>query len=210
MERGKTPTTPTISSIIAGVQCQEAVKLLHGLETIKGKGWVFNGLSTESYQVEFQRKPNCYSHEILDDIIPLSAKASSMSAADLLAEARRVLGKTAELELARDMLEKLVCPQCKKEEPMFASLGRVSAEKALCPNCPGIRRDVVTFYKIRGSESFIHRSLAEMGVPPFDIITARTRGRAVGFELAGDAPAVLGTHADAQQCIGDSEGLEWE
>src|SRR5262245_45512573 len=37
MERGKTPTTPTISSIIAGVQCQEAVKLLHGMETIGGR-----------------------------------------------------------------------------------------------------------------------------------------------------------------------------
>src|SRR6185437_7912104 len=116
MERGKTPTTPTISSIIAGVQCQEAVKLLHGLETLKGKGWVFNGFSTESYQVEFQRKSNCYSHEILDDIIPLPAKASTISAAELLAEAHRALGKKAELELARDVLEKLVCPACKTEE----------------------------------------------------------------------------------------------
>ena len=38
MVAGKTPTTPTISSIIAGVQAQEAVKLLHGLPTISGKG----------------------------------------------------------------------------------------------------------------------------------------------------------------------------
>src|SRR3954469_16261872 len=36
MEGGKTPTTPTVSSIVAGVQCQEAIKLLHGLETIAG------------------------------------------------------------------------------------------------------------------------------------------------------------------------------
>jgi adenylyltransferase/sulfurtransferase len=56
MAGGKTPTTPTISSIIAGVQCQEAVKLLHGLPTIAGKGWVFDGFGTEAYQVEFQRK----------------------------------------------------------------------------------------------------------------------------------------------------------
>jgi len=34
MEGGKTPTTPTISSIIAAVQCQEAVKILHGMESI--------------------------------------------------------------------------------------------------------------------------------------------------------------------------------
>ena len=33
MEQGKVPTTPTTASIIAGIQIQEAVKLLHGLET---------------------------------------------------------------------------------------------------------------------------------------------------------------------------------
>src|SRR5690348_2644556 len=71
MEGGRTPTTPTISSIIAGVQCQEAVKLLHGLQTITGRGWVFDGLSTDSYKVEYQRKPNCYSHETLEEIVSL-------------------------------------------------------------------------------------------------------------------------------------------
>ena len=43
MERGKTPTTPTISSIIAGVQCQEGVKLIHGMESISGKEVGFSG-----------------------------------------------------------------------------------------------------------------------------------------------------------------------
>src|SRR5918997_5866162 len=73
MEGGKTPTTPTVSSIVAGVQTQEAVKLLHGLEVIAGRGWVFNGLSAEVYHVEFQRKESCYSHDALESVIPLAA-----------------------------------------------------------------------------------------------------------------------------------------
>jgi hypothetical protein len=165
-------------------------------------------LSTEAYTVEFQRKESCYGHETLDEIIPLSARASTITAGDLLAEAKKVLGKTAELELARDVLEKLVCPKCRKEETLFASLGRVPGEKANCPNCPGARRDVVTFYKIRGNESFLNRTLAEIGVPPMDIITARRLDRAVGFELAGDARQVLGELADAK--VTAKEGLEWE
>ena len=92
MEGGKTPTTPTISSIIAGVQCQEAVKLLHGLETIKGRGWVFDGFSTEAYQVEFQRKATCYSHEPLDEVIPLDAGADDITVGELLELARRAAG----------------------------------------------------------------------------------------------------------------------
>ena len=210
MERGKTPTTPTISSIIAGVQCQEAVKLLHGLPTISGKGWVFNGLSTDSYQVEFQRKDTCYSHETLETIIPLEAGAGTMTVAGLLAEARKTLGPSAELELARDVLEKLVCPRCGKPETLFASLGRVSADKANCPNCPGVRREVVTFYKIRGNESFLEKTLADIGVPPFDLITARTSTQAIGFELTGDAPQVLGPLYAAPPAPAGEEDLQWE
>jgi len=177
---------------------------------IKGKGWVFNGFSAEAYQVEFQRKEDCYSHETLDEIVPLSAKASSITAGELLAEARRVLGPAAELELGRDMLEKLVCSQCKREETLFASLGRVPADKANCPRCPGVRREVVTFYKIRGNEAFLGKTLSEIGVPPFDIIIGRTRDRAIGFELAGDAAAVLGPLDGAGAPQTGTEGLEWE
>lgn len=191
MEGGKTPTTPTISSIIAGVQCQEAVKLIHGLETIKGRGWVFDGLSTDSYQIEYQRKEGCYSHEILDEIIPLKWGAADVSAGDVLNEARRLLGPAAELELPRDVLEKLICPRCRREETLFASLGRIGAQAAVCPNCPGVRREVVTFYRIRGNEAFLSRSLSEIGVPPFDILIARAKDRAIGLELSGDAARVL-------------------
>jgi molybdopterin/thiamine biosynthesis adenylyltransferase len=208
METGRTPTTPTISSIIAGVQCQEAVKLLHGLETIKGRGFVFDGLSTDSYQIEFQRKESCYSHEILDQVVPLKEGVATLTAKAALKEARKLLGRSAQIELARDVLEKLVCPQCKQQEQIFASLGKVSADKAACPHCPGVRREVVTFYKIRGNEDFIDQPLAQIGVPPFDILIARTRDRAIGLELSGDAAQVLGP-LDAKM-VADEEGLAWE
>jgi adenylyltransferase/sulfurtransferase len=202
MEAGKTPTTPTISSIIAGVQCQEAVKLLHGLQTISGRGWVFDGLSTESYPIEYQRKAICYSHEILEHIVSLDASTESMTVRQILAEARTRLGDDTHLELAREVLEKLVCPACGREEKLFASLGRVSADKAACPHCPSSRREVRSFHKIVGTEDFLDLPLSQIGVPPFDIIIARNGPAAMGLELGGDAAAVLGP-------LADSEGLEW-
>src|SRR5206468_4573052 len=129
MEAGKTPTTPTVSSIIAGVQCQEAVKLLHGMPTMAGRAWVFNGISGEVYTTEFQRKDDCYSHDTLDEIIPLDEGAATVTPRQLLVLARQKLGGKVELELAREVLEKLVCPTCKDEEQVFASLGKVKAEK---------------------------------------------------------------------------------
>ena len=204
MQGGKTPTTPTISSIIAGVQCQEAVKLLHGMETIAGRGWVFAGLTTDSYTVDYQAKAECYSHDVLDEIIPLDQGAADITPRELLSRARELLGPTAELELARDVLEKMICPQCKQEESLFISLGKATADLAECPRCPGVRREVVTFFKIRGTETFIDQPLSQIGVPAFDIVIARGGGRSIGYELTGDAAEVLGPLWQGGQ------GLEWE
>lgn len=196
MEAGKTPTTPTISSIIAGVQCQEAVKILHGMETIGGRGWIFQGLTTDSYLTEYQRKLDCYSHDTLDEIIPLDDRADSITARQLIDKASKALGERVEIEIARDVLAKLVCPKCKREEEVYQSLGKVKAERALCPNCPDARREVVLFNKIRGDESFVDRPLSEIGIPAMDVLIARTKSRCIGFELSGDAEKVLGPLAD--------------
>ena len=84
------------------------------------------------------------------------------------------------------MLEGLVCPQCGEHESLFMSLGRVPLSKASCPQCVGVRREVKAFYKIRGQEPFLDRTLAELGIPPFDIVVARLGDRAVGLELLAD------------------------
>ena len=86
----------------------------------------------------------------------------------------------------------MVCPKCGAEEELFVSLGKVGLDKAACPACGGATREVVTFYKVRGAEPFLDRTLAGIGVPPFDVLIARTADRAVGLELAADAAAVLG------------------
>jgi adenylyltransferase/sulfurtransferase len=192
MEGGKTPTTPTISSIIAGVQCQEAVKFLHGMDGLAGKGWVFQGLTADSWTIEYQRKEECYSHDLLDEIVPLAMTARETSAMQLLDVARERLGQDAQLEFARDMIEKLVCPKCSREEQVFASVSSVAPAKVFCPYCEGTRREVVTFYKMRGDEPFAEKPLSAIGVPPFDIVIARNGERSIGLELSGDASAVLG------------------
>src|SRR5262249_16861755 len=148
-----------------------------------GRGWVVDGLSMDSYVVEYQRKEECYSHDPLEEGIALKEGAADLTVGQLLAEARRLLGPAAELEPGRGVIEKLVCPRCGTEEALFASLGQVRVEKALCPGCPGVRREVRTFYKIRGGEAFLERTPAQIGVPPFDILSARCRDRAVGLEL---------------------------
>lgn len=198
MQEGKVPTTPTISSIIAGVQCQEAVKLLHGMETIAGKGFVFNGISCDSYLVEYQRNEDCYSHDTAERIVPLDAKTADVRVGDLLARARSELGPDTVLELGRDILVALRCPVCGKTEERYESLGKVRNSAAACPDC-GRRREAVTAFTIDGTQAFLDRTFAGIGVPPFDIIWARNGGTLAGYEFSGDARDVLGEAAPATE-----------
>jgi adenylyltransferase/sulfurtransferase len=203
MEQGKTPTTPTIASIIAAVQCQEAVKLLHGMPTIAGRGWVFEGLSADSYLIDYQRKDDCLSHETLGQIHALDAGVDDLPIGDLLSEAHRLLPGS-QLELSRDVLQSLDCPRCGQSEELFVSLGKVRADKALCPNCPGVRREVKTFFQIGNDLVFTGKTLGQIGVPPLDIVIARNGAEAIGFEMAADRKRVLGPLAS------QTEALSWE
>ena len=191
MQGGKTPTTPTISSVIAGVQCQEAVKLLHEMETIAGKGFIFNGTTCDSYLIEYTPNEDCMSHDPPQEIIALPRRSDEMTVAELQTLATERLGKGTELELGRDILEKFVCPHCNDEETVFSSLGKVHISQGVCPNC-GKDREVKTFYAVRGDALFKDKTLAQIGVPKFDIVWARNQAAFIGFEFSGDAPDVLG------------------
>lgn len=137
-----------------------------------------------------------HSHDTLDEVIPLDASADSITIAKLLQKAAELCGEKVPLELCRDVLEKLVCSRCGNEEPVYESLGKVSADRAICPKCRNPQRDVVTFDKIRGDEPFLDRTPAQIGLPAMDLLVARAKDRSIGLELSGDAPKVLGALAD--------------
>ena len=112
MQTGKTPTTPTTSSVIAGIQVQEALKLLHGLPVLAGKGYVFEGLNHTSYVVEYTPNDECMSHETYTDIRAWPNSSSTTTLNDLLGYASQEL-QTSELviEFSRDIIHSLKCPK---------------------------------------------------------------------------------------------------
>ncbi len=201
METGRVPTTPTIASIIAGVQVQEAVKHLHNLPTLAGKGFVFAGDSADSYQIEYQRKPDCLSHDTLAQIIKLEGTSESLTIKEILSKAHELLGSSAVIDIGRDIAHSLICKSCNKTEEIFRSLGTLTVDDARCPDCGNESREVTSFSTIRGDEPFLDLSLKQIGIPMLDILTARTKEAAIGMEIAGDAAELLGPLAD--------EGLIW-
>jgi molybdopterin/thiamine biosynthesis adenylyltransferase len=191
MAQGKVPTTPTTASIIAGIQCQEAVKLMHGLETLSGRGFVFEGMSHESHVVAYTRKEDCPSHDPDDEPEKLSWRIAETRIGDFLERVHSDLGAEAVVELNADLLGSLRCPKCDTEEEMLTSLARVSEQQGRCPRC-GEHRVPKTFHTIDGRESFLDRTLGEIGVPPWDVLAGRRGLEQRFYEFAGDRQEVLG------------------
>lgn len=191
MLMGKVPTTPTSASVIAGIQCQEAVKLLHGLEVLESKGYIFNGLTHDSYTIHYPRKEDCFSHETYNHIRKLERSISTTTLTELLEEVKKELGKEAVIEFNTEILYSLECNHCHQKEIVLKSLGKVTEKEGICPSC-GDMRYTNTLHSINGNESFLDKTFAEIGIPPFDIIVGRENMNQVFLEFNQDAPNVLG------------------
>jgi molybdopterin/thiamine biosynthesis adenylyltransferase len=189
---GKVPTTPTISSIIAGIQVQEGVKFIHGLPTLAGRGFIFEGLNHSSYTVTYTENPECMSHYTLPEIVRLPERSTDLTLHELWKRACGDLdSREVTLEFSRDVIHRLVCPGCGEPEEVFAGAGSVRYEEGRCHR-DGQMRIVEAIHGYTGSESYGCRRLNELGLPLFDIFAARSPERETGYLLDGDRGAVLG------------------
>ena len=192
---GKVPTTPTISSIIAGIQVQEAVKLIHGLPTLAGRGFVFEGLNHTSYTVEYTEKPDCMSHYTIPELVRLPEPSVAWTPERLLRRAQSDLGTLdVTLEFSRDVIWRLVCPRCGAQQDRFAAVGSVLYEEGVCA-CDGGRLVAETIHGYSGGEAWGSRTLNELGLPLLDIFLASSAEREIGYLLEGDRQTVLGVVA---------------
>jgi len=191
--RGHVPTTAVAATIVGGLQAQEAIKLLHGQPALLGEGLHLEGLSGDVSRVAYPRREDCLGHDRLSEVRPLGLGVSDVSLASLLQRAEEALGKGAVLDLSRDIVHRLTCPECGGSQPGGVVLGAVSESQAPCPKC-GTHRivDIVSSVDREGDVN-LDQTPAALGVPPYDIIVAR---RGLEAEQAwlfdGDAPSVLG------------------
>lgn len=190
--QGKVATTPTISSVIAGIEVQEAVKLLHGMPTLAGSGFVFEGLNHTSYKVEYTANPDCLSHFTFDNVMELPQKSSELTLEDLRRRGAADLHSSdVVVEFSRDIVHELECPHCGKTEEKFVPVGSIRYQEGRCPG-DGRMRVVKTIHGYSGNESFGKRTLDQLGLPLFDVFSVRSAESEKAYLIAGDKAAVLG------------------
>jgi adenylyltransferase/sulfurtransferase len=187
---GKVPTTPTIASIIGGMQSQEALKLIHDMPIEPGKVTHFNGLTNVMHTTAYVPREECESHWTYGDVIELPARAERTTLQDLIRIARSDLGEHAVIELDQELVTSLECPSCHTMEQVLRPMSEITFEAGHCPTC-GILRDAQFTHVITGEEDFLHRTLSSVGVPPLHILRAQNGLEYRFYELTGDLPEAL-------------------
>ena len=193
IESGHVPTTAVAASLVAALEVQEAIKILHGQPAIVGEGVHINGLWGEMSRVKYPRRDDCSGHETLGPVTPLGLASDEVTFEALLERAEKELGKGAVLELSRDVIVSLECTACDTREPRHVVLGELGEKDAACPRCSAHR--IVEFASSVSRDGVVDlsRTPRQAGLPAFDIIVARQGlddRRAWLFD--SDAPSVLG------------------
>ncbi len=183
---GKVPTTPTVSSIVGGLQSQEALKLIHKMPVQAGEVLHVNGLTNEFHSTAYTADAECESHWAYGEVTELAdRKASNTTVAEMLRIAREDLGDAALLELDQEIVTSLECHNCETVTEVSQPISAVSYNDGLCPGC-GEMRQVHMTHVISGKEPFLTRTLLGIGVPALHILRARNESEYKFYELTGD------------------------
>jgi adenylyltransferase/sulfurtransferase len=200
--RGHVPTSAVAASIIGAMEVQEAIKAVHSQPTLSSEGLYLDGLMSEASRVTYPRRDDCAGHDDLGPIRPLGLGSRDITLGALLDRAETELGAGVTLDLSRDVITRLTCPDCGDTSSGRAVLGAVRESQAACPQCKTHRVVEIASSIDRDSGVDLAQTPADLGLPPYDVIVAR-RGleQAQAWLFDGDAGATLGALVDS---------LRWE
>jgi len=185
MLSGKVPTTVTSASVIAALQVQEAIKLLHK-ETLPygfaGKGVAFNGLTHDTYVVSYRRQDDCLAHESYE-VEAWQSASEDEPLAEILDRGMREVGEDAVVELERELVRGLRCASCDEREPGIWPLVGLTERSARCPRCGG-ERSPELLHTIGPDDQLLTLRPRDLRLPADDVLTVRNGERRVQFRLA--------------------------
>jgi molybdopterin-synthase adenylyltransferase len=186
---GKVPTAPTIASMMAALEVQEALKLIHGMPVAAGSAMVFNGVANQFYTTKLPFREECLSHETYPEAVPLALGQHSALASLFDAVGRSLEGPLT-LVLDRDLVTTVGCPRCEWRREIMRPRTKVRLAEAQCPNCNEPGRPEIASAIEQGS-AMARRTLAEVGIPAYDILRVDGPEGSGFYLLAADREAAL-------------------
>ncbi len=216
MAEGRAPTVQVASALVASLQVQEAVKLLHERSSMAGKSLIFQGTINDFDTIELPRKEICTAHASYPAIEELPFD-TTISLRALLEHLEASLGAGARLDLSDDraFVRRVRCRGCGRWIDLDAPDFRLYDSDTICPACvvdegaaeapaeevPTDKESISIFDLETTPSEVLDMSLRAVGVPFGHVVPVLLEhGEHKYFELSGDLPAVLpGLHRRTEE-----------
>ena len=175
MLTGKVPTNATTAAIIAGIEVQEAVKLLVGrrdLLALRNQAFIYTGDTLDSYLTDYTEDQWCLSHDRYGPLEPWPQEAGG-ALAGLVAAAGDSLGELQAVELEAEMLLARHCGGCGWSDGTIRpipSLGRGDGE---CPDCRGML-SIEAAKSFKPDDPLLALPLPAIHLPDLEVVTLRS------------------------------------
>lgn len=175
---GRTPTNATTSSAVAGIEVQEAIKLLAGHEellALSGKVWRMEGETMLTSVMEYSEDPHCFAHDRIDEVVTISDQVTRLGDLLLLASDR---GETVvAVDLPDDLLKISPCVECGGEAVMgMRSCLPLGAGR--CETC-GADRPMTARTSFEPEHEWLTVSLSDIHWPDSEMVGLRFNDRTI-------------------------------
>lgn len=214
VEEGKVPTTPTMASIVAGVQVQEALKIISyknwKTRNLINKKFTFDGTNGETMIHELAEYKACDIHQSTikaKEVIKIPEVSTKTTVKEFVSIIRDKFGKNSTISLDFDLVVEMKC-ECGKIKPVLQPLDKNFREDFECEECgwspefwdPSVFRittKLANFGNYEFGERFLNSTLAEISVPAFEWIEiySTTQKRNFIIEISGDEKVNYGFNA---------------
>jgi molybdopterin-synthase adenylyltransferase len=215
IEAGRLPTIQVASSIIAGFQTQEAVKIIQGKPWAAGYIIQYDAsLSRPDLDVlAISRRPNCWCNyaEVVKNIIELPLSARNNTLRDLRDSLVQLGHADPRIALPDQFVVMRNCLKCSHQTPIMQPRFRLDTTVLVCPFCRAEGNEWINLVTIgqidskgleamekgdKISEQIMNLPLLEVGFPELALVLFSSQEKAVNFEmmaeLSADAVHVMG------------------
>lgn len=178
------PTSPTIASVIGGLQAQIGVRALHGLDVPSGKRLGLYGLSDVFFEIQLSKSDDCGLHSAADplpDLVQRLETSPTANLSEVLAQAKHQWNASAlSWNFDRDLTVGFSCTSCGKSVEFVGIQGKY-AGTAECACGGALKPQIATSYS--GEEHWGTKTFRELGFPDQHIHSAETEHGTIYFEF---------------------------
>jgi molybdopterin/thiamine biosynthesis adenylyltransferase len=181
---GKVPTTITSAAVVAGLQVQEAVKLLHGDHgrlALRNQGWNFVGETGDTYVVDYGEDEWCPAHDRYGELRPWPGGADDPLGV-AVRTAAGIVGVVDAVDFEGDVVVSSHCATCGRTRPVRRRLVDIDRSAARCGEC-ATPLSFDTRASLGSDDELLGCSPAALGLPAGDVVSVRGPEGRVHYEV---------------------------